>query len=434
MRHPIEPLHAIAPSVAPRPAEVPRELELIDYLAAILAHRWLVLGLAFGLALLTAVGTLMMTRVYQAAALISVRPPKIEGQPPAEAAPQALVPVVRSDALVSRLLSDLKLDQPPFSLNATKFLRSALAVSTVAETSFIEIKVTLPDPEMARRAADELATRTVARARQIDVEEGGGVEEQIRAIAAESEQRFRTAETALREFRTKSQVELLRKDVEAKLGQRGDFLKLLIEIDGERGRLAMAEQEVKSRPEVDVVTDSITRNSQLLMEAARQNVETPASLIGLSVESQRINTARKEIDVELATTRTKLAALERQRDEMIRLGQVNADALPVLTELYAREAALARLQLEYDVARKAYEDASTNYLNAKVRTAVRTPFVQVVERPTRPTTPQSRYLVRNAAIAAVAGATIACLIAFARLAMSRIATLPRPGEARAQDA
>ncbi len=429
MNSPVDPLHPMPPPPSPFASTDPaRELELIDYFAAILDRRWLVAGLALGMAALAAVLSLLSPRQYEAAGLLSVMPARLESGVPVEAVPETMVPVVKSTTLLSAVLAHLKLDQPPYSLTAERFLAAHLVAEPIVRTSFVEVRVTLPDADLARRAVDEIVARAVEQSRQINQAEGGGMEARLRQVAEEGERRFAAAEAALKAFRTRAQIELLRKDVDASLGQRGAFLQVLVDISAERGRLARAEAEVSQRPELDTTVESITQGRATLQEAARPRGGEDA-LVGLSVQSQQVNTARKELDVQLGESRTKLAALEKQRDRMLEVAQVSSAQLPLLTTLYEREAALTRLQLEFDVARKAFEEASTSYQVARMRTALRSPFVQVVEKAARPNAPQSRRVVRNTAVGFVAGATLGCLAALGALAMARMALLPtrRPG-------
>lgn len=259
----------------------------------------------------------------------------------------------------------------------------------------------------------------------MNLAEAGGLEARLEQTARDSQRRFLAAEEALKNFRSRSQIELLRKDVEAKLGQRGAFLQLQVDISAERGRVARAEEELRQRAPRETTVESITRGRATLREAARPGAaEDPAGLIGLSVQSEQVNSARSELDVQVGEARAKLAALEKQQERMLQLAQVSEAQLPQLTRLYEREAELARLQVEFDVARKAFEESSTSYQIARTRTALRSPFIQVVEKAARPNAPQSRHVARNAAVGLVAGATLGCLVALGALALARMALLP----------
>jgi uncharacterized protein involved in exopolysaccharide biosynthesis len=381
--------------------------------------------LAVGLAVVAALVSLLSPRQYEAAALLSVMPARLEAGAQMEASPDTMVPVVKSVSLLNGVLIDLKLDQSPYGLTAQRFLANHVVVEPILRTSFLEVRVSLPDADLARRAADEIVSRAVDQARHMNLAEAGGLEARLEQTARDSQRRFLAAEEALKNFRSRSQIELLRKDVEAKLGQRGAFLQLQVDISAERGRVARAEEELRQRAPRETTVESITRGRATLREAARPGAaEDPAGLIGLSVQSEQVNSARSELDVQVGEARAKLAALEKQQERMLQLAQVSEAQLPQLTRLYEREAELARLQVEFDVARKAFEESSTSYQIARTRTALRSPFIQVVEKAARPNAPQSRHVARNAAVGLVAGATLGCLVALGALALARMALLP----------
>jgi uncharacterized protein involved in exopolysaccharide biosynthesis len=418
----------MATPAVPSPATtLPRDLELIDYFGAILERRRLVATLAVGLAVAAALVSLLSPRQYEAAALLSVMPARLESGALMETTPDTMVPVVKSITLLNGAIVGLKLDQPPYGLTAQRFLANHVVAEPILRTSFLEVRVTLPDADLARRAADEIVARAVDQARRMNLEEAGGLEARLEQIARESQRRFLAAEQALKDFRSRSQIELLRKDVEAKLGQRGAFLQLQVDISAERGRVARAEEEIRQRAPRETTVESITRGRATLSEAARTGTgEDPTGLIGLSVQSEQVNAARSELDVQVGKARAKLAALEKQRERMLELAQVNETQLPQLTTLYEREAQLTRLQVDFDVSRKAFEEAATSYQIARTRTALRSPFVQVVDKAARPNAPQSRHVARNAAVALVGGTMLGCLVALGTLALTRIAL--RPGQ------
>lgn len=404
----------------------PRELELVDYLAAIWRHRWLAVALTGICAVLGATLSFFSPTEYRATTLLSVSPPKADGAPldARLITPELLVPILESPSLAAGLIHDLELGEPPLSLNTRRFLNRHLSVSTIAETSFVEAEVVMPTPALAQRVADALATRAVERARQMVREEAGTVEQQLQSVVAEAEARFQTAATALEEFRQSAQVELIRSDVQALLSQRGEFLKLQIQIDAERSRLARAEEELKQRPELDITHGTIADNA-ILLEGARELADG-SSVLGLTVRNESVNEVYKEIDAEVASTRAKLAGLEMQRDQMIARGSTDAENLARLTDLYTRESTLERLQLEYDIAKKAFQDVAERFQGVKLLTNARTPQFQVVEPAPLPEIPQSRHFTRNIFVGAVFGLTLACLVAVGRLAVSRLN--PRAGQ------
>jgi uncharacterized protein involved in exopolysaccharide biosynthesis len=157
----------------------------------------------------------------------------------------------------------------------------------------------------------------------------------------------------------------------------------------------------------------------VLSQAARTQTDA-RGLIGLSLSSEQVNDVYKKLDEAVAESRTELASLESQRDRLVKTSGLAADTLPRLTEYYQRETRLQRLQLEYDIAKKAFQDISERYQGARLATLSRTPQLLVVDEADAPEQPVGRNVVRNTAIGLVLGMALGVLYAFAKLALPRL--------------
>ena len=84
-----------------------------------------------------------------------------------------------------------------------------------------------------------------------------------------------------------------------------------------------------------------------------------AGLVKGEVDSQHldltnpfVNPVYQTLDFQIATTRTRIAALERGRDELMNVKKLGGKELAQLNELYRREIEQARLQANFDLATK----------------------------------------------------------------------------------
>jgi uncharacterized protein involved in exopolysaccharide biosynthesis len=75
----------------------------------------------------------------------------------------------------------------------------------------------------------------------------------------------------------------------------------------------------------------------------------------------------ESLDYEAASSRVRLAGLESRRKELVDTLGVTRPNLKLLTELYKREMEQARLQAEYDISAKVYQDLLTKYEQVRVR-------------------------------------------------------------------
>jgi uncharacterized protein involved in exopolysaccharide biosynthesis len=326
---------------------------------------------------------------------------------------------MRGSEVVQAALAANRLDAPPHSLSATRFVDSHLKVSRLEDTDYVETRVTFTDPAIAVRMANAIGQHAFAAVRAVTNSEVADLERQLKPVVDEAEHRFKSAETNLDAFRQTAQVELIKKDVDTLLLQRGELAKLQVDIDAERARLARAEHERGDRKEFDKLSQTIVDNP-VLSEAVRNQIDT-RTLLGLSLSSEQVNEVYKKLDEAVATTRTELASLEGQRDRLVKTSGLDADTLPRLKEYYLRETREKRLLLEYDIAKKAFQDISERYQGARLATLSRTPLLLVVDEADLPEQPLSRNVVRNTAIGLVLGIALGVLYAFAKLALPRLA-------------
>ena len=416
--------------IHPYPTARP-ELGLGDYLAALWHHRVAVVGLGVLLAVVAGLVSRALPARFESTLVVRVSPSKLTTGAAADRTfgPASLVPLLRSTTVVQEALTNSKLDQPPLALKAQGFITRHLDVAQLEGTDFVEVRVTLGDAASAARMANALGEQAFKAVREVTDGEVAGLERQLKPVVTEAEQRFQQAELALDQFRRTAQVELVKKDVDTLLTQRGDLAKLQVEIDAERARLARAERERAARSELDTLSQTIM-DSPALAEAARTQADTRA-LLGLSLSSQRVNEVYRTIDETVAKSRAELASLESQRDRLVRSAGVGGEVLPRLTEYYNRESRLQRLQLEYDIAKQAFKDIAERYQGARLATLSRTPQLVVVDSAEPADEPVRRHTVRNAAIGLVIGMALGVLYAFVRLALPRIMEPDQPGASAA---
>jgi uncharacterized protein involved in exopolysaccharide biosynthesis len=381
-----------------------------DYVAALGRHRRLLAGLAVGFAAAGATWSLVSQVQYESSVTLLVATPRIAQGPPPTAGLMGLVTLVESPAVVQPVIEELGLDRPPRRLTRTQLLNQVLTVRVIPEASFVRLVVRLDDPALAAQVANRLAERAIALARSVDESGVAQVERDLKLLLDESAAALAAAERAYDEYRSKAQLDLLRKDVETLLDQREELGKLLVEVEAERGKLAQAEADLGARSRVGTLTRSIDADPALL-EAARASGQSGNGLLGLQLTDQYVDEVYAKLDEEIATSRAALAALEHQRDQLVKGRQVGGEQLARLNELYERESRLARLALEQSIARKTYEEIAVRYGSARLEAAGRTPQVLVADAAVPPERPVGRMLVRNAALGLLAGAMLGALIA-----------------------
>jgi succinoglycan biosynthesis transport protein ExoP len=268
----------------------------------------------------------------------------------------------------------------------------------------IVVKVRLWDRDLAAKVANRLADDAVQLAQRLNQEETVSARDIIKAQIDQSKKRLDQAELRLEEFKRKAQIELLRKDVDALLGQRGALLALLVEIEAEQARLSQAEAQLANRGRIDTLKRSIDTDPAA-MEAARRG-SSDSTVLPLQLRNEFVNPVYESLDEVIASSRTRLAGLQKQKSELIDVRKLDRDQQAKLSLLYQQEMELSRLQTEYDLSRTVYLEAATRNEQTRIQVAGRSAQLQPLDAALPPDRPVSRNVLRNTAIALVLGSTL----------------------------
>ena len=349
----------------------------------------------------------------------------------AVSSPEAFTALVENASLASQVIQELHLDQPPHNLTPQGFLERALIIEPVASTNVLLLKVRLQDPALAADASRRLAQKAIAFTRALSQQEGSTMQEQLQAHLETAASRMAAAEQALLAFQQTAQVELLREDTQAMLDERGDLLKLVIAIESEKARLAAAEQEIKRQAPVLTVGRAVGSEEALRRMEARNNADaermapaatvearldarpgapagvqarapdrdTAADAESLDLTNPFVNPVYQTLDFQIATSRTRLAALEQERRQLVDVRKLGADAFSRLSELYRRQIELAHLQTNFDLAKRIHSDLSVRFEESRTTSLGTSPQLQLVD----PAIPPDRPVSRRRALLAVVG-------------------------------
>lgn len=380
------------------------ETDLREYGLVLWRHHMMILVSSLVCAALVVVLGLSTRRTYAARAVLAISQSKISsGQvtgSPTAITTAAYRPILESQNLASRIIREFGLDQRRFS--ATGFFGNVVDIEEVRNSTVFILKAALDDPDLAARVANRTAELAIEQSRLLNEDEAARSRDNLKAQFDDAQARMQQAEAKVLTFRNASQLELLRKDVDAALEQRGGLLRLLVQIESEKAKLAKAEQELAGRRRLDTVKRSID-SDPALMESARTTAPRSGDLLGLQIQDESINKVYEEVDSEIAKSRSTLAASERQKDQLVNVRKLDAPQLALLARLYNVESEFSRLQIELDLARKVYQDVATAYETARLQVAGRSAELRLVEAALPPDRPLSRNIMRNAVIAFVVG-------------------------------
>jgi uncharacterized protein involved in exopolysaccharide biosynthesis len=398
------------------------DVKLGDYLHVLWERRVLVLGCAIVVGGLIATQTLLGGRRYEATLMMAVNQSKIGEAESAAVAAANFRPLIENHGIADAIITEFKLDAPPLELTRSDFLGDVLQVEELRNTSLIQLRVRLSDAELAARVANRVAAKAVDLARRLSQDEAVQARDYIKIQLDEANKRLTEAEQQLSARREGAQLDLLKKDVESLLDERAELMKVEVKLAGARAKVQRAEEELAKRQRTQMLRRSI-ETDPAMMEAARavQGSGTgpaPASVLGLQLRSEIVDEVFVSVDDLLATGRTEVADLEKQRAQLAgRGGALNVTRLPQLTELYKRETEVARLETEHELAKRVYMDVANRYQGARLQVAARSAQLQVIDAALPPNGPLPRRLVSRTTMGLIIGLVLGVLLAFVREAI-----------------
>jgi polysaccharide biosynthesis transport protein len=398
------------------------DIRLGDYLHVLWVRRVLVLGCALVIGGLVAAQTLLGGRTYEATLMMAVNQSKIGDSEAATIAASNFRPLIENHGIADAIITEFKLDRPPLELTRTEFLSQVLWVEELRNTSLLQLRVRLADPELAAKVANRVAEKAVDLARRLSQDEAVQARDYIKIQLDEAGKRLTEAEQQLSARREVAQIDLLKKDVASLLDERAELMKVEVKLAGARAKLQRAEEELTKRQRTQMLHRSI-ETDPAMMEAARAvqgsgTAPAPPSVLGLQLRSEFVDEVFVNIDDLAAKSRTEVADLEKQRAQLAGSGgELKVTRLPQLTELYKRETEVARLETDYELAKRVYMDVANRYQGARLQVAARSAQLQVIDAALPPNGPLPRRLVSRTAMGTIIGLVIGVLAAFVREAI-----------------
>ena len=317
----------------------------------------------------------------------------------------------------SQVVSELGLDKPPLSLTPQRFHDEAMQIEEVPGTNLVKVRVKLTDADKATEASRRLAQKAVSLNTEISQREGSSMRDLLKAHLTDASDQLKAAQAELLAYQKEAQVDLLQKDTDAMIYERGDLFRLTTEIEGEKARLKAAELEIGKHQRILSVGRDV-QSEEALRRTAEADKENPANAAiadakTLDLSNPIVNPVYQTLALQIASTRARLAALEEQRRDLVEVKKLGGPELRKLSDLYARQIELDRLQNNYDIAKKVYSDLRVRYEQTRSEGVGSTALLQVVDDAIRPDRPLSRGTAKSTALGFAGGFALAALAALA---------------------
>lgn len=384
-----------------------------DQLLLLWRHRAVLVVLAVLLGAAGAAFSLLRTRQFEAAATVSVSSARLADQTPGRVPPDTFVPLMTSPAVAVKVIDELHLA----GISPQALLSNVVTVRSVPDSSLIKVVARMGEAESAAKVANTFAGHAVAaamRASQIDV---ATIEDQLERMRDEAATRLRAAEKAYDDFRVSARVEMLEREVDTLVTQRGELMEVTVQLESERARLTRLEGELTRHDRVTSLKQSILEDPAL-SETARGATAPPRDLLAVQMTKETSNAVFEKLDEEAAKARAQVASLEQQRIRLAQAAGLNGDQLSKFTQLYERQSMLDRLNTERDIARQSYEDVAAKFQGTRLAAVGRTPQLLVVDPAIVPDEPLGRYLTRNVLLGIMSGLLLGCVALLLRQALT----------------
>jgi hypothetical protein len=407
----------------PGPADdLEREIDLTPYLAP-LARRWplllalAVLGVVVGLAI-----SGRRPIVYEATTTLLVQQ---AGSPAALSTARALL---RNHTLASETLGELGLDREPHHLTPQRFISGMLTVEEVGGTHLLHVKARLPDAVLAAQASHTLSRKAVELNNRVNTEGTTTVRDQLKVLLDEAAEGLQAAEQELLAARSRTQLDVLRKDADVTLESRAAYQHLLVDLEGEKSRLAAAEQEIRGHEALLPEPRSPTAEAALRRSLTEKREGADPELLDLT--NPNVNPVYQTLAFQIVTSRLQVAHMERRRRELAARGAGASEPKP-FTSLYRGEMEIARLEDGYQLAKRTHADLAVRYDQSRTDSIGRAALLQIVDPAIPPEQPMSRRrkesMLAGGLGGLLAGATLALVFGRRR----RPAAAAPPGSAAA---
>lgn len=385
------------------------EIDLLEYAGTWWRYRYVLLAIALIAGVVTYVVNRRITPTWETTFRLMGTETGLEDGTATRLNIVAFRELVESPTQAAALIEEFGLQTPPHELTPEKFLNGHVDVEVITDSTIIEVAVRLKDRDVLVKLARRYAERVVETAQRLNTEGIDYTAERIRQQRDAALERLTTAEEAVEAYQRRTQIELLRKDVDTMLERRPDALDLNVRIQGARARLQQAEAELAKQPRVRGERRGVDSLASTAPPADPATGAAPDMKIRGELLDPYVNPVYEALSRDVSQYRSELAALEQERKELVGRLQLDSPTAARLTRLYQAESELEALARGRDVAREAYLTAAKQYENARLQSTVRSPRLQILDAALPPDAPVAPRALRNTAAAVLIALTIAAI-------------------------
>jgi uncharacterized protein involved in exopolysaccharide biosynthesis len=411
------------------------EVDLRDYLNVIIRRRKVALTVFFTVVITATIVSFCMPKVYQGVASIMVIPSKVQtallptrvsldvekekitgkylGSSPSMSILTHKM-LLESNAVVESVIGKLKLTDKSGKNLTLDDLFKRLDIEEIKDTNLLQLKAEADDPEMAKDIANTWAQEYTRYSRELIsgevVGSGDFVAEQFKIV----KRSLRQAEEAVKNFKNKYKIDLMKAELDIKKAKLNDYKKELIDLEialkTKKDSLRELRKEIVGQERFIVVSKAITDDALWLLDNRKKSL---ADLDKRKLRSEVINPVYQNLENRIVDTGIEINTLEPRVEYLKKsLSQTQNDIDDLEAEMNERELEFLQLCRQVEIYKRPYGDLSVKVEDARIAKAIELGEVKIVSYAVEPKYPIKPRKKLNIAIAAVIGLMGGLFMAF----------------------
>jgi uncharacterized protein involved in exopolysaccharide biosynthesis len=380
-------------------------------------RKWITAGTTLS-ALFALVVSLILPKIYRATTFILVSESKIEANSQYSMWQYSLirtyVPFVDSDALISRAIRDLHLDQAPYDLTVDRFRRDRyLDVDIPKGTRLLEIDVEFPDARLAAELANYLAQNAATFNTEVTMKETQNTQAFLKQHMDQAAQHLANIENDRLKIRRDAGIEDKDKEASILLEEKA---KISSQLQQFRMTLAQSESELKTIaeelskvPHIISLKKSVDSDNYVSHTTERLRGNTDGLVVSEETVSNVHEKLQQQYDDALTQARSSEAGARAGEAD---LASINSRIKLLLETNAVKRSEIERIDREYALAKENMEAASRSYQNASIAVTAQSQDLKQLAPAQQPERPVRPNIILNT--------VLATFLSFALLSMSAL--------------
>ncbi len=409
------------------PIEQEVEIDLREYINAVIKRRRIVLAVFLGATIITAISSFLMPRGYQATAMIMITPSRLQttlsptdvgldvgikaiddkysNRKSAISIPTHKL-LLNTNVVLERVIDKLDLTNPSgrkMSLaNLSKNLNIRESMDT-KETNILQLETENKNPDLAKDIANTWAQEYIQYNQELISGEVKGTGDFINDQFSIAKQNLVKAEGDIKDFKDKYKIDLMQAELDMKKAKLNDYKKELLDIEialkTKEDSLKELKKGIEKQEKFIVVSKAITDDA-LWQQEGKKSASSDLNRKGL--RSEIVNPIYQDIESRIVNTGIELNTLKPRIDYLKSSVLSTGKEINELEKnVNQRNFDLTQLTRQAQLYKTTYDSLSTKMEEARIVKAAQLGEVRLVSPAIRPERPVSIGKLKNIIVSGI---------------------------------